>query len=69
VAGDGDYVPLVDEIKRRGKNIHVAFFEGEGLGLNPELRLRADGFRPLEQPFEISWRSWAERPRNPKQSQ
>ena len=58
IAGDADYVPLVDEIKRRGKNIYIAFFAGTGLGLSPELRLRADGFHALEADFEATWRAW-----------
>ncbi len=36
VAGDGDYVPLVAEIKRLGKLVYVAFFANEGL--NEELK-------------------------------
>jgi uncharacterized LabA/DUF88 family protein len=27
-AGNGDYVPLVEEVKRLGKGVRVAFFEG-----------------------------------------
>lgn len=37
VAGDGDYVPLIAEVKRLGKVVYVAFFEESGL--SPELRL------------------------------
>src|SRR5262245_6026602 len=37
VAGDGDYMPLVEEVKRLGKIVYVAFFTGDGAGLNPDL--------------------------------
>jgi NYN domain len=30
VAGDGDYIPLVDEVKRRGKVVYGSFFMKEG---------------------------------------
>jgi len=56
VAGDGDYVPLVEEVKRLGKVVHVAFFEGEGCGLSPELRLASDNFWHLNEFFLGSWR-------------
>jgi uncharacterized LabA/DUF88 family protein len=54
VAGDGDYVPLVSEIKRLGKLVYVAFFPQEGL--NEELRRASDGFYDLSQPFKHRWR-------------
>jgi len=55
VAGDGDYVPLVEEVKRLGKTVHVIFFGEKGRGLNPELRLASDRFWELEQAFAASW--------------
>ena len=45
VAGDGDFVPLVEEVKRLGKRVVVVFWENSGL--NPELRRAADEFTPL----------------------
>lgn len=45
VAGDGDYVPLVKEVKSLGKVAYVAFFEREGL--NPALKIEADRFTDL----------------------
>jgi uncharacterized LabA/DUF88 family protein len=45
VAGDGDYVPLVEEVKRQGRNVFVAFFKENGL--SPELLLAADDFLDL----------------------
>ena len=31
VAGDGDYVPLITEVKRLGKVVYVVFFNDYGL--------------------------------------
>ena len=45
IAGDGDYVPLVEEVKRAGARVVVAFFENHGL--NNELRVVADDFVDL----------------------
>jgi len=56
VAGDGDYVPLVREVKRLGKTVGVAFFEESGAGLNDELRLSADVFDPIDATFVDRWR-------------
>ena len=47
VAGDGDYVPVVQEIKRIGKRVVIAFF-GDGDGLSPELRREGDGYVCLD---------------------
>jgi uncharacterized LabA/DUF88 family protein len=55
VAGDGDYVPLVEEVKRLGKVVHVCFFREKGRGLSPDLRLASDPFWALEQGFVASW--------------
>lgn len=46
VAGDADYVPLVEEVKRRGKIVFLWFFEQSGL--SPELRRAADVFEGFE---------------------
>jgi len=54
VAGDGDYIPLVQEVKRLGKLVSVMFFEDEGF--NPELRRVADQFHPLTGRFTSEWR-------------
>jgi uncharacterized LabA/DUF88 family protein len=56
IAGDADFVPLVEEIKRLGKIVTVGFFRGPGLG--PELRLAADHFADLTQWFGQSWRDY-----------
>ena len=55
VAGDGDYVPLVQELKRLGKVVSVAFFS-ENNGLNTSLRLEADHFLDLNNAFLTPWR-------------
>ena len=42
VAGDGDYIPLISEIKRLGKVIYLVFFLEKGYGMNPDLLLSSD---------------------------
>lgn len=46
VSGDGDYVPLVEEVKRLGKIVHVRFIEA---CTNPELKLAADSFGDISE--------------------
>ena len=43
-AGDGDYLPLIDEVKRCGKVICVCFFTGDDSGLSDDVKLSADYF-------------------------
>lgn len=64
VAGDGDYVPLVEEVKRAGKPVYVTFFSG--YGLSPALRLAADRFIDITQFFEDRWKSNAAVPAPPR---
>lgn len=45
IAGDEDYLELVNEVKRYGQIIHGAYFSG---GLSRRLRLSFDGFRYLD---------------------
>jgi uncharacterized LabA/DUF88 family protein len=47
VTGDGDYLPVVEEVKRFGKRVVLAFFEHSEAGLSPELRRAADEFYRL----------------------
>jgi uncharacterized LabA/DUF88 family protein len=54
VAGDGDYVPLVEEMKRLGKLVYVWFFAEEGL--SPKLRSAADLFFDLTPTFLNQWK-------------
>jgi NYN domain len=58
-AGDGDYVPLVEEVKRLGKGVRVAFFEGSGL--SDELRLASDTVLYLDDLFLRWWKVHLER--------
>lgn len=48
VAGDGDYVPLVEEVKRLGKLVYVFFFRN---GLSKDLLNAADGFSDITEEF------------------
>ncbi|MEX2501415.1 MAG: NYN domain-containing protein [Trueperaceae bacterium] len=49
VSGDGDYVELVEAIKRQGKQVEVAMFRNQSAGILMEY---ADVFRPLD---ELGW--------------
>jgi hypothetical protein len=55
VAGDGDYVPLVTELKRLGKVVYVYFFVSSGM--SPELRLASDTFFPMDATFLARWKA------------
>ncbi len=55
VAGDGDYVPLVEEVKRLGKLVYLWFFAEAGL--NPKLRLASDHFVDATSTFVETWRN------------
>jgi hypothetical protein len=59
VAGDADYVPLVEEVKRLGKRVHNSYFQEEW-GLSPELRRHADSFcgTALTDLFLDAWRKY-----------
>ncbi len=49
VSGDGDYVELVEAIKRLGKHVECAMFKNQSAGVLME---HADVFRPLD---ECDW--------------
>lgn len=53
VAGDADYVPLVEEVKRLGKRVHLWFFDYKGL--SDRLKLACDQFDPIGTRFTQSW--------------
>ena len=55
IAGDGDYVPLVEEVKHLGKRVSVIFFS-EAAGLSPALRLAADDFFDWTNAFVGAWK-------------
>lgn len=45
VAGDADYLPLVEEVQRLGKLVYIWFYADVKVGgLNPALRLASDHF-------------------------
>jgi len=48
LSGDGDYLPLVEEISRQGKQVWLAAFSD---GLNSTMKLAADEFINLDQIF------------------
>jgi uncharacterized LabA/DUF88 family protein len=48
VAGDRDFVPLVEEVKRLGKIVVVAFIGADRGGLSRELRVSSDWFWPID---------------------
>jgi uncharacterized LabA/DUF88 family protein len=54
IAGDGDYVPLITEVKRLGKVVYLAFFQESGL--SPDLRLAADNYFDMGQFFLDRWK-------------
>jgi len=56
ISGDGDYVPLVNEVKRLGKVACVAFFEDSGA--YPRLRLSADMFADLGPSVVSHWQGF-----------
>jgi len=56
VAGDRDYLPLVQEVKRLGRIACVFYFAAPGAGLSDELRLAADHFGPLHEFILENWR-------------
>lgn len=49
VSGDGDYVELVEAIKRRGKHVECVMFKNQSAGILLE---HTDVFRPLD---DLDW--------------
>lgn len=56
LAGDGDYVPLVNEVKRLGKVVYSVFFKS-----STELRLASDHTLYLDDFFIKSWANGADK--------
>jgi len=52
VAGDGDYVPLLEAVKRLGLHVGVAFLAAD---TSPELRIAADEYIDLTEHLVQSW--------------
>ncbi len=57
VAGDGDYLPLVSEVKRLGKVIYLAFFLQKEYGMNPDLLLSSDYNFEFGESFIEAWKN------------
>jgi len=64
ITGDGDYVPLVEEVKGLGKLVYVAFIKDKPTaGLSSELCLASDVVpSEFERTFRMMWKSY--RPNN-----
>lgn len=58
IAGDGDYVPLVEEVKRLGRIVYVCFFSE---GLNQKLALASDKFDDITPTFVEGWRKYLDK--------
>ena len=52
-AGDGDYIPLVEEVKRLGKQVFLFFYR---TGLSDPLRLTCDKFVDITDTFLHKWK-------------
>jgi len=53
VAGDGDYVPLVEEVRQLGKVVYLVFFEATGL--SKSLKFACDSFTDITNKFIHYW--------------
>lgn len=49
--GDGDFIPLVEELQRMGKLIYIAAFSE---GLHPDLKQKADHFFDLDVAYNLN---------------
>ena len=54
-AGDADYVPVVEAVKRLGRHVVLGFFAGKGHGLSDDLRISADEFVDLTPYLIKAW--------------
>jgi hypothetical protein len=55
VSGDGDYVPLLEAVKRMGLHAAAAFVSND---LSPEIPITADEFASLSLPLLSDWSSY-----------
>jgi len=53
ITGDGDFVPVTEEVRRLGKVVYLAFFET--IGLSKSLKLACDSFTDMTQRFVDYW--------------
>lgn len=51
IAGDEDYVPLVDAVMNEGCRVYLWFFEGDDSGLSEKLKMKVDYFYNIGQMF------------------
>ena len=58
VAGDADFVSLVEEVKRLGKQVVVWFFSTRH-GLSPALKNASDEYFDLSNRFDTMWHTYA----------
>ena len=56
-SGDADYLPVINEVKRLGKQVCVVAFDGDGAEISPDLRLSADWFIDFRFVFLTLWRN------------
>ena len=55
LAGDADYVPLVEAVKRTGKMVAISFFAN--YGIHESLKLASDDFFDVSEWFTDQWTS------------
>lgn len=58
IAGDADYLPLIEQVKRLGRSVIVSFFdkpEAKHSPIHPDLKLAADGFCDITRGFLKGW--------------
>jgi len=58
IAGDADYVPLVEELKRLGRIVCVYFFRDDVGGFSPDLQVAADFRGFIDDPVFEAWTEW-----------
>lgn len=58
IAGDADYLPLIEQVKRLGRSVIVGFFDkpkSQHSPIHPDLKLAADGFCDITHAFLKGW--------------
>ncbi len=58
IAGDADYLPLIEQVKRLGRSVIVSFFDkpkSQHSPIHPDLKLAADGFCDITHAFLKGW--------------
>ena len=57
VAGDGDYIPLVSEVKRPGKVVYIVFFLDKQYGVSADFLLAGDHNFDVAQSVAEAWKT------------